>query len=409
MPRPAFPLSLWRDRQGGIAMIAAIVIPILAVVGCGAIDLVSVSADRGSMQDVADATALAMAKQLGVATASGISARADQFAREQLKEVADRATFTVTTSIAPDNSSLTVVIDGQRQSFFGNLLPPGGWRMHTQATAATLGRLPLCVLSSGANNQDIIHLTGQSRMSATGCLVQSNSDIAVNNQAVMTAGLAQASGSATGMITPAAQTGAPNIADPFASMSIKPPLNLCTPLDLVYDVGVNVLAPGVHCGNITVRNGAIVTLLPGEHYFEHGSLQMQQNSTLTGSDVTLIFDDSSSFAFDDTSVITLSGRRSGPYSGFVIATTRANTSTFEISSTSARQLEGTVYVPNAILNINGSGNSVANQSAWTVVVAKSIQMTGSPNLVVNANYAGSSVPVPGGVGPNVAGKVILTH
>ena len=84
MSWPGLPLSLWRDRRGGIAMVAAILVPILAVVGCGAIDLVSVSADRGSMQDVADATALAMAKQLGVATASGISARADQFAREQL-------------------------------------------------------------------------------------------------------------------------------------------------------------------------------------------------------------------------------------------------------------------------------------------------------------------------------------
>jgi hypothetical protein len=52
---------------------------------------------------------------------------------------------------------------------------------------------------------------------------------------------------------------------------------------------------------------------------------------------------------------------------------------------------------------------VADQSAWTVVVAKSLQLTGSPNLVINANYSGSSVPVPGGVGSNyVSGKVTLT-
>ena len=390
-------------------MIAAIVVPMLAVVGCGAIDLVSVGADRGSMQDVADATALAMAKQLGVATASGISARADQFAREQLKEVSERSNFTVTTTIAPDSSTLTVTIDGQRQSFFGNLLPPGGWHIHAQATAATLGKLPLCVLSSGVSATDKIDMTNTSKMTAAGCLVQSDSDITVGAQSTLQAGLAQASGAASGPITPAAQAGSPNIADPFASMTIKPPLNLCTPLDLVYDIGVNVLIPGVHCGNIVVRNGATVTLLPGEHYFVKGSLQMQQNSVLIGSDVALIFDDSSTFTFQDTSAINLAGRQSGPYAGFVVATTRANTGVFEISSTSARQLVGTVYAPNATLKITGTANTVADQSAWTVVVAKSIQLSGSPDLVINANYAGSAVPVPGGVGPNVAGKVILTH
>ena len=35
-------------------------------------------------------------------------------------------------------------------------------------------------------------------------------------------------------------------------------------------------------------------------------------------------------------------------------------------------------------------------------------MTGSPNLVVNANYAGSSVPVPAGVGAGSV-NVSLTH
>ena len=56
------------------------------------------------------------------------------------------------------------------------------------------------------------------------------------------------------------------------------------------------------------------------------------------------------------------------------------------------------------------GNKVADQSAWTVIVAQAIQMSGSPNLVVNANYASSSVPVPGGVGSNYTsgGKVTLS-
>jgi len=122
-----------------------------------------------------------------------------------------------------------------------------------------------------------------------------------------------------------------------------------------------------------------------------------------------VFDSTSAFAFDDSSQVNLAGRKSGTYAGFVIATTRDNTNTFVISSTSARKLEGAIYIPDATLQVTGSGNQVADQSAWTVVVAQALQLSGSPNLVINANYAASSVPVPGGVGPNyTTGQVTLT-
>jgi hypothetical protein len=44
------------------------------------------------------------------------------------------------------------------------------------------------------------------------------------------------------------------------------------------------------------------------------------------------------------------------------------------------------------------------------VVAKSLQLQGSPNLVINANYSGSNVPVPAGAGNSYSsGKVSLTR
>ncbi len=409
---PDFLRRLLRDARGGTAVIFAIAAPALALLVCGAIDLAEVNNDRSAMQDAADATALAMAKQLGVATAAGITARATQYADAQLGLIATSDGATVTTTISADNTSVTVAIDGKRGSFFGDLLPPGGWKMHAQATASTEGELPLCVLASDttASTTDI-QIQNTSQLTAAKCLVQSNSDIAVDTGSALAAGLAQASGAATGPITPAAQTGAPQIADPFASVTISPPvLGLCNPLDVVYSVGVNLLLPGEHCGNITVRQGATLELMPGVYYFHAGQLQMQQNSTLTGSNVVLIFDSTASFSFQDSSTIDLAGRQSGTYSGFVIATTRDNTDTFNISSTSARKLEGAIYIPNATLSITGTSDTVADQSAWTVIVAKAIQMSGSPNLIVNANYAASSVPVPAGVGSNYSsgGAVALT-
>jgi Flp pilus assembly protein TadG len=402
--------ALLREARGGTAVTFALAAPALALVGCGAIDLASVNSDRTAMQDASDATALAMAKQLSVSTAAGISARATDYATAQLGQIASNDGTVVTTTISADNTSVTVAISGHRNSFFGNLLPPGGWNMHVQSTASTVGELPLCVLTSGTDAASQVQLQGASQMTAAKCLVQSNTNISVSNGGGLAAGLAQASGSASGPITPAAQTGAPTIDDPFASMAINPPLlGLCNPLDLIYDVGVNILLPGTHCGNITVRQGATLQLLPGEYYFKGGVLTMQNNSTLTGSNVVLVFNDDASFVFKDHSTIDLTGRQSGSLAGFVIATTRTNTTAFTISSDAARRLEGAIYIPDATLQVTGNGNQVADQSAWTVVVAKSLQLRGTPNLTINANYATSSVPVPGGVGTHyTSGQVTLS-
>jgi hypothetical protein len=407
---PEFVRRLLGDARGGTAVIFALGAPALALLACGAIDLAAVNGDRSAMQDAADATSLAMAKQLGVATAAGITARAQDYAAGELGQVVSRDSVVVTTTISSDNSSVTVAIDGNRSSFFGNLLPPGGWKLHAQATASTVGELPLCVLSSGLDSSSNILVGDTSQLTASKCLVQSNMNVVANSGANLTAGLTEASGTATGPITPSPQSGAPNIADPFASLSIPPPSPLGC-LTSVLDLTQIVLTvlPGTHCGTITVGQGQTMHLLPGTHYFKGGTLTIQGNAVLEGSNVVLIFDQDASFNFTDTSSIDLTGVQSGSYAGFVIVTTRNNANTFTISSDSAHKLEGAIYIPDATLQVTGTGNQVADQSAWTVVVAKGLQMQGSPNLVINANYAGSNVPVPAGAGNNYhSGQVALS-
>jgi Flp pilus assembly protein TadG len=404
--------TLLSNARGGTAVIFALGAPALALLVCGAIDVAGVNGDRSAMQDAADATSLAMAKQLGVATAAGISARAQDYANGELGKIATNDAATITTTISPDNTSVTVAIDGARNSFFGNLMPPGGWKLHAQATASTLGVLPLCVLSSGVDPASNILVGNTSQLTAGKCLVQSNMNITADSGANLTAGLAEASGTATGPITPSPQSGAPPIADPFASLNIPPPTPLACLLGGLLDLTQLVLtvSPGAHCGqNITIGQGQTMTLVSGTHYFKGGTLTIKDNAVLKGSNVVLIFDQDASFNFTDTSSIDLTGAQSGTYAGFVIVTTRNNTNTFTISSDSAHRLEGAVYIPAATLQVTGTGNQVADQSAWTVVVAKGLQMQGGPNLVINANYAGSNVPVPAGAGNNYhSGQVTLS-
>lgn len=422
----------WRralcDRSGGVALIFALAGPVVIALACGAIDLVSVSGDRMKVQDAADSAALMAAGQLAMADARGVEARVKAQVDVQLADIASRFDYTVVMTPDADKSGVTVTIDGRRASFFANLFPPGGWKIRTAASASSMGQVALCVLGSGTA-QKAITLGGGSKITADNCLVHGNADINVSGQGWLQAGMVQSSGLAVGRISPQPQVGAPTIPDPFEALNLNPPKTLksttnilgklgapldpvtnllCNPTDLLYEVGTHVLQPGVHCGRIDVRKNATVRLRPGEHYFLGGGLALAERAVLQGDDVVLIFDDESQFSFAERSDIDLGGRKSGTFAGFVLATTHQNTGVFEISSDNARRLLGTIYIPRATLRVTGSGNRVADQSDWTVVVAKAITLSGSPNLVINSDYAGSPVPVPTGVGNKVTG-VILTR
>lgn len=102
--------------------------------------------------------------------------------------------------------------------------------------------------------------------------------------------------------------------------------------------------------------------------------------------------------------------------------------TFEIASGSVKKLLGTIYLPHG--NLKGDNKNVVQSvtnvlggvtgtlglgnllvineaAAYTVIVANKIELNGV-NLIVNADYAGTDVPVPAGVGPN-SSAVRLTN
>ena len=81
--------------------------------------------------------------------------------------------------------------------------------------------------------------------------------------------------------------------------------------------------------------------------------------------------------------------------------------TYRIISDNARTMLGTIYLPAGRLVIDAS-RPVADQSAYTVVVAQQVNLYEGPNLYLNANYEATSVPVPKGVGP-VSGRLMLTQ
>ena len=200
------------------------------------------------------------------------------------------------------------------------------------------------------------------------------------------------------MKSPSASVGAAPIPDPFIDLKLKH--GPCTDLGLdLLILSHKSLAPGVHCGVYKVAQGGDLTLEKGEHYFAGAQLVVRQDGTLVGDDVVLIFDKGAQITFQDDAKVNLKGRRSGPLAGFVMIAARDNTNDLKIWSDNVDELLGVVYAPNAKVQVDGKAE-VAEDSDWTVVVAKSLEVRGSASLRLNTDYTSSLVPVPQGVGPS---------
>lgn len=387
-----------------MAVIVALAIPAAATLALGATDVAFIMGDRERMRSIAEAAALAGARNLSVAISEADSREhASAMAAELIGEWANAPSLKVTVTIERlerGAKGVHVALDARRPSFFGDLMPPGGWRYGDAATASALGAKPLCVLAFSDQRKNKFTVQGSAEIRAPECLVHSNGDVEVKGGRIE-AGQTQAVRSATGDITPSPVTDAPRIEDPFKNLEI-PSNGLCLKGGLSLEVGIylkgkHTLPAGAHCGAITIGGNAEVTLAPGEHRFQLGLFTVSGNARLLGDDVVLVFDATSVFTFTGDARIDVSGRTSGTYAGFVMMAARANKLKFRIDSTHVDRLDGVIYVPAAELNVAGKSD-VARQSDWTVIVADRLTMAGNPRLYLNTDYRGSGLGPPAGVG-----------
>jgi hypothetical protein len=287
------------------------------------------------------------------------------------------------------------------------LLPPGGWHFEALATAVSVGKTPLCILGIGKDAQNI-NILGTSHLLAPDCGIHSNGNISGVPGANIEGRRIQAMGTASGpLMTPAPGERAAEIFDPFVSMTF-PSLNGCSlgngqSRPITYeDKGTHYLDPGIHCRPIIIKNLTTVVLRPGDHFFRK-NVQLLHHGRLNGEDVFLFFDHGSDPLFGGTNArVNLIGRKSGPYAGMVMATIGGNSPNIILPGSNVERLLGVVYVRNGFLQVSGAGVA-AEDSAWTVIVAKQILTNGTARIRINADYDGSDVPVPNGVGPNAGG------
>ncbi len=80
----------------------------------------------------------------------------------------------------------------------------------------------------------------------------------------------------------------------------------------------------------------------------------------------------------------------------------------QITSKDARNLVGTMYLPNSKLLID-SRDPVADRSDDTIIIARKFELRDGPELVLNTDDADSDSPVPDGVGNNTSSSIRLSR
>lgn len=392
-------LNSKKSRRGNITMVGALaLVPLSYAVLCG-VEIAGITKSKSSLQAAVDAGALAGAGELSVSTRGddGIRSTAIALANNAVSALPDVLSPNFTVDINRTSGTVSVTGRAQFQSMFSGLVT-GKTPLEVTSTAETLSKTPLCVLQIDQAATIGTNVKDRSIVRAPGCLFQSNSGISVVNLARIEAGVVQAVKTASGTISPSASVGALPIEDPFKDLNLMPPSGCSTTAESIQYSGNETvsLPPGVHCEQISINGNATMILEPGEHYFK-GEMEFNGRATLKGDDVVLIFDTNRAFSFGQNSTVNLTARKTGPLAGFLIATGRTNTKRFTISSNRVRELLGTIYIPGSELYISAAGN-VAQDSAWSVIVAKTLTLDKNPVLVINKNYVGSGVPVPDGVG-----------
>lgn len=404
-------------RDGNVAVIFSLAFPVL-LAGAGlAIDSAGFYNQQARMQTVADSTALAVAKEihLFVENPETLKASGESRAEALLAEKGLSGLPHVTeVRVNTDEGHAQVEIAMQTKSF----LPVEIWGenpIRVKADAHTFGEVRLCVLGLHESDGDTIRLDKGAIVTAPDCAVQSNS----NSSAGLSAGSGSTlvsifsctsggyEGSATSFV-PEPETDCPVLDDPL-SLRAPPPVGGCDYLDTSFSKGTHSISPGTYCGGLKIVGSAEVTAEPGVYIMTDGDLRVDNNAVLQGEEVGFYFaGDDAVIKFKDKAVVELGAPKDGPMAGILFYENPAAPEGryFEISSDAARKLLGTIYLPRGILKGGGSGK-IAALSAYTIIVARHIDLDGA-QLVVNADYASSDVPVPLGLGPNNS-KVRLSH
>jgi hypothetical protein len=418
--------SRWSARRrlvseagGNVAIVFGLaLVPLIGLLAL-AIDFGVWSRQRTVLQGAADSGSLAGLRELINAVTegdrTGADARATALALNYIKSNRSVATVTVSTVSANEPLTVTVNANERASTYFSHVLFPKVLVIGVVSEAVAVAEPDACIIALDPQTEVGVDFNLSREVVAHDCSIWSNSQgsksISGNGSGLAKAATTCAVGGAKvggGFhFEPNVKQGCLPARDPLANWNPPDYGGACTKTNLKLQKAdkseksekpdTYTLDPGVYCGGIAIRGGAVVNLKSGVYIIKDGPLSVTGGGVLKGSGVSLLLSGSGAeFDFGGASVIELSAITSGAMAGMVLAARRDQPpGTTIIKGSSSFSLEGHVYLPTQNVVFTG-GPQGTLPASYTTMVGRTITFNGSSVTEFRKNTSG---------GPSFAAKV----
>lgn len=403
--------------NGNIALSTAAALPFLMGAFGMATDYANLYLLKSRLQAAADGAAMAASREFGMtnkAQSKTIEATAAAYLDHELESQKKLGAFELTADVDHEKSTVTISLSLAWTPFFSHFIDGTVTPVIVGATAQFIGSRNLCVLTLDPKSTKALHLDKRAKISAKACTIYSDSAhrqaIRLDQDSSMVAAHICAVGGVqakTDAVDPTPMTDCPVVPDPLAGR-LAPEIKGCDYNKIkVVDQDVD-LSPGVYCGGLTISGSSRATFSPGLYVIQDGPLAITGQAVVEGTGVGFFLTgDKAVLNIAGGDSIRLSGAEEGPLAGLLFFEDRSSPMgrVHNISSSSVREMTGTIYLPNGKLLVKPNAQ-VAEESAYTAIVTYQLELDEGPELVLNSDYGATTVPVPQGI--KAAGEVVLT-
>jgi Flp pilus assembly protein TadG len=403
----------WTGSSGSTAVAFALGVPaVLAVVGVAS-DYANMTFKRAELQAAADAGAIAAVKEMSLSQAGTKTAEeaARSYANAQL---ADRSqAVEINVEINKKDGRANVTISETWSPFFSEFIGAGMTPVVASASASLTGSANVCVLTLDSTASSAFEVKSGAYVTGPDCSLYSNSGsetgMQFDSSTEIKSNLVCSAGGVTysaGHVDPEPTTDCPQISDPLAGRP-EPKSGGCVNVKMPILQNAT-LQPGTYCNGIHITKKSNVTFMPGEYIVEGEGFLISGQGSAIGHDVGFYLKGADAVLnFTGDSVVEFSGRSAGDMAGLLFFEDRNAPVGREhrIATLLTKELTGTIYLSRGNLRIDPKAK-VGEKSAYTAIIVNQLELRDGPELILNADYGASAVPLPKGL--NVARGVALS-
>jgi hypothetical protein len=378
-------MGFLRNERGGVALIFALLSPVLIGAAAIAVEVRYDTYDQLKLQQAANSAAVAGAWEARRGSDSGA-------VRTAATSGAVSNGFTSATDvIALDTSGVSSVkttITRTEPRFFSQIYTSAPLMVKVSATATFSTAGNACVLALNGTAAKAASFAGNTGTYFNGCTVMSDSNasnaINIQGSATLSApclyavGGVYQGGALTSTTCTTPKTGQAPVGDPY--QTYKP--TTAMPASCSNGNGAN-LSPGRYCGGLTWKNK--VSLQPGIYWIDGGSLTANANAVVTGSGVTFVFINNASVSFNGNATLTLSAPTSGHDAGMLFMGDASDVSNETFNGTAQSSMTGATHFPKAAVSYLGN---FSGSNGCTQVVADTVQWSGNTTVNVDCSAYG---------------------